>query len=185
MSKKEIIRAEVIESRILIIRGKKIMLDHDLAELYGVETKYLNRQVKRNIRRFPDEFMFQLTLEEKNELVTNWHRFNSLKHSTSLPFAFTEYGAVMLASVLNSLKAVEASILVIRAFIRLRKILSTHKKLAQKLRELELKIESHDEQITAILTAINQLLTPSEKTKKKIGFTVGEKRVKYSLGNFN
>jgi phage regulator Rha-like protein len=171
---------DLIQNKILFLRGKKVMLDRDLAELYGVETKYLNRQVKRNIKRFPEEFMFQLTIEEKNELVTNWHRFDSLKHSTSLPFAFTEYGAVMLATVLNSNRAVESSILVVKAFIRLREIVSTYKELAEKLKELELKLETHDEQITAIFEAINQLLAPPETPKKKIGFTVEEKRIKYS-----
>jgi hypothetical protein len=103
------------------------MLDRDLAELYGVETKNLNRQVKRNPERFPSKFMFQLTLSEKTELVTNWHRFNSLKYSTVLPFAFTEYGALMLASVLNSPRAIEAGIFVVRAFVHLKEMLLTHR----------------------------------------------------------
>lgn len=179
MSVKEIIPTERIENKILLIRGQKVMLDRDLAELYGVETKNLNRQVKRNPERFPSEFMFQLILSEKIELVTNWHRFNSLKHSTVLPFAFTEYGALMLASVLNSPRAIEAGIYVVQAFVKLREILSTHKELAQKLKELEYKIETHDEQITAIFEAINQLLTPPPVTKRKIGFEVREKGVKY------
>lgn len=179
MNKKEIIPIEAIKSKILIIREQRVMLDRDLAELYGVETKYLNRQVKRNIQRFPDEFMFQLTLDEKNELVTNLHRFKTLKHSTSLPFAFTEHGAVMLASVLNSPRAVATSILVVRAFIRLREILVTHKELAQRLKELELKIETHDEQIISILEAINQLLAPPQMEKRKMGFEVKEKGSRY------
>ena len=177
---KKLIVVESVEDKILLIRGQKVMLDRDLAELYGVETKNLNRQVKRNLERFPKEFMFQLTLEEKNELVTNWHRFNSLKHSSSLPYVFTEHGAVMLASVLNSVKAVEASIYVVRAFIRLREILLTHKELAVKLKELELKLETHDEQISAVMEAINQLLKPQEPTKRKFGFYVKEKKVNYS-----
>jgi len=156
------------------------MLDRDLAELYGVETKNLNRQVKRNPERFPSEFMFQLTLSEKEELVTNWHRFNSLKHSTVLPFAFTEYGALMLAPVLNSPRAIEAGIFVVRAFVHLKEMLLTHKELAQKLKELEYKIETHDEQITAIFEAINQLLAPPPTPKRKIGFEVKEKGVKYA-----
>jgi len=179
MSIKEIIPTERIENKILLIRGQKVMLDRDLAELYGVETKNLNRQVKRNPERFPSEFMYQLTLSEKNELVTNWHRFNSLKHSTVLPFAFTEYGALMLASVLNSPRAIEAGIYVVQAFVKLREILSTHKELAQKLKILEYKIETHDEQITAIFEAINQLLTSPPVQKRKIGFEVKEKGVKY------
>ncbi|MCK9426516.1 MAG: ORF6N domain-containing protein [Ignavibacteriaceae bacterium] len=179
MSANELAPTERIENKILLIRGQRVMLDRDLAELYGVETKNLNRQVKRNPERFPSEFMFQLTLSEKNELVTDWHRFNSLKHSTVLPFAFTEYGALMLASVLNSPRAIEAGIYVVRAFVHLKEILLTHKELAQKLKELEYKIETHDEQITAIFEAINQLLTPPPAPKRKIGFEVKEKGVKY------
>ncbi|MCK9210613.1 MAG: ORF6N domain-containing protein [Ignavibacteriaceae bacterium] len=180
MGVNELLPTERIESKILLIRGQKVILDRDLAELYGVETKNLNRQVKRNPERFPSEFMFQLTLSEKIELVTDWHRFNSLKHSTVLPFAFTEYGALMLASVLNSQRAIEAGIYVVRAFVKLKEILSTHKELAQKLKELEYKIETHDEQITAIFEAINQLLAPPPAIKRKIGFEVKEKGVKYA-----
>jgi hypothetical protein len=118
--------------------------------------------------------MLQLSAEEKAELVANCDRFNSLKHSTTLPYAFTEHGAVMPASVLNSPQAVEASIYVVRAFVRLREILLTHKELAQKMKELELKIETHDEQITALFETINQLLTPPAIQKRKIGFDVKE-----------
>jgi len=164
------IRTEFIENKILLIRGKRVMLDRDLAELYGVETKNLNRQVKRNIARFPIEFMFRLTKEEKSELVTNWHRFNSLKHSSYLPYAFTEYGAVMLASVLNSPKAVETSILVVRAFIKLREILLANNKLAEKFKDLECKLEINDDQIKTIFEVINHLLVPPQKKNNKIGF---------------
>ena len=164
------IRTEFIENKILLIRGKRVMLDRDLAELYGVETKNLNRQVKRNIARFPIEFMYRLTKEEKSELVTNWHRFNSLKHSSYLPYAFTEHGAVMLASVLNSPKAVETSILVVRAFIKLREILLANNKLAEKFKELECKLEINDDQIKTIFEVINHLLVPPQKKNNKIGF---------------
>lgn len=180
MSINEIVPTERIENRILLLRGQRVMLDRDLAELYGVSTKVLNQAVKRNSERFPTDFMFVLTKSEKDELVTNCDRFNSLKHSTVLPFAFTEYGALMLASVLNSQRAIEAGIFVVRAFVKLREILSTHKELAQKLKELEYKIETHDEQITAIFEAINQLLTPPPAPKRKIGFEVKEKGVKYA-----
>ncbi len=180
MSENDIIPAETIENKILLIRGQNVMLDRDLAGLYGVTTKRLNEQVKRNKERFPDDFMFQLTLEEKNNLVANCDRFNSLKYSSSLPYAFMEHGAVMLASVLNSTKAVEASIFVVRAFIKLRELLLNNKELVIKLKELELRMGTHDEQITTILEAINQLLTPPEKSKNKIGFSVKEKRGKYS-----
>lgn len=180
MSKKDTVNIELMENKILLIRGHKIMIDTDLAKLYGVSTKRLNEQVKRNKERFPSDFMFKLTIDEKLEPVANCDRFHSLKHSTSLPSAFTEHGALMLASVLNSPRAVEVSIFIVRAFIHLREILSTNKKLAQKLKELELKIELHDDQIAAIFQAINQLLTPPEKPKKKIGFSVEEKKIKYS-----
>jgi len=180
MNAKEIIPVERIESKILLIRGQKVMLDRDLAELYGVPTKVLNQAVKRNNERFPTNFMFVLTKSEKDELVTNCDRFNSLKHSTVLPFAFTEYGALMLASVLNSPRAIEAGIYVVRAFVHLKEMLLSHKELAQKLKELEYKIETHDEQITAIFEAINQLLAPPPATKRKIGFEVKEKGVKYA-----
>ena len=106
-----------IEGMIFVIRGKKVMIDRDLARLYEVETKNLNRQVRRNIERFPEEFMFQLTAHEKNELVTNCHRFEPLKHSTSLPYAFTEHGVTMLAGALKSERAVKISIHIVKTFI--------------------------------------------------------------------
>jgi phage regulator Rha-like protein len=167
---KDIISLETIEQKIFLIRGHKVMIDRDLARLYGVETKYLNRQVRRNIERFPEEFMFNLTREEKDELVTICHRFKTMKHSSTLPYAFTEHGVAMLASVLKSEKAVKISIVIIKAFVRLRRFLATHKELAHKLSELERKIAKHDEDIQAIFYAIKQLMTPFEKPKRKIGF---------------
>lgn len=138
---KELILQEVIQQRIFLIRGRKVMIDRDLAELYGVETKYLNRQVKRNIKRFPEEFVFQLKEKEKNELVTICHRFETMKHSSALPYAFTEHGVAMLASVLNSERAIKASIHIIETFVKLREMISTHKDLKRKLGELEKRIE--------------------------------------------
>jgi hypothetical protein len=171
MTKKEaIVRAERIESRILLIRGHKVMLDSDLADAYGTTTKALNQAVKRNRKRFPTEFMFQLNRREKDEVVTNCDHLRKLKYSPNLPFAFTEYGAVMLASVLNSPNAVQASIAVVRAFIHLREMLATHRELARKLAQLEKRIEGHDEEITAIFEAIRQLMEPPDKTSKRIGF---------------
>jgi hypothetical protein len=173
---KELIPHEVIENQIFLIRGKRVLLDKDLAHLYEVETKYLNRQVRRNKDRFPDEFAFQLTRAEKNELVTNWHRFKSMKHSTALPYAFTEYGVAMLASVLKSKRAVLMSILIIKTFVKLRELLTTHKDLAQKLTELEKKYEKHDEKIHAIIQTIRELIEASkelpkaEPPKRRIGF---------------
>ncbi len=162
---------EKIEDKIFLIRGHRIMIDRDLAQLYGVETKYLNRQVKRNQERFPEEFMFQLTKDEKEELVTNWHRFEKLKHSSTLPHAFTEHGVAMLSSVLNSGQAVKISIQIIKTFVKLRELISSHKELALKLSQLERKIEKHDEEIMGIFEAIRQLMVePEDKPKKRIGF---------------
>jgi phage regulator Rha-like protein len=146
------------------------MIDRDLAELYGVETKYLNRQVKRNIQRFPEEFMFRLTAEERDQLVTICHRFKTMKHSSTLPHAFTEHGVAMLAGVLKSERAVKISINIIKAFVKLREILSTHKELAKKFSELERKIEKHDDEIRMIFDAIRALMAPPEKKRSKIGF---------------
>jgi hypothetical protein len=180
MKTKTIVPVGFIEHRIFIIRGLKVMLDRDLADLYGVETKYLNRQVKRNRERFPHEFVFQITKTERNELVTNWHRFESLKHSSSLPYAFSEHGVAMLATVIKSPKAVKMSILIVKAFVRLRDILSSHKELAEKLQLLEKKIDRHDEEIQAIVEAIHQLLQPPEKPKNPIGFRISEPRAAYN-----
>jgi hypothetical protein len=131
---------ERIADSIFLIRGMRVMIDADLARLYGVSTKRLNEQVRRNPDRFPADFMFQLSKEEKAEVVANCDHLENLKYSPSLPHAFTEHGALMLASVLNSPKAVETSIYIVRAFIRIREILATHKDLAQKLVDLERKI---------------------------------------------
>lgn len=161
---------ERMDSRILLIRGYRVMLDADLAEIYGTTTKALNQAVKRNRERFPAEFMFQLNRREKDEVVTNCDHLRRLKYSPNLPFAFTEYGAAMLASVLNSPVAVQASIAVVRAFIRLREILAAHKELARKLAQLEERIEGHDEEIVAIFEAIRELMAPPEKPGKRIGF---------------
>ena len=168
----DLIPQEIIEQRIFLIRNQKVMIDKDIAELYGVETKHLNRQVKRNIQRFPNEFMFKLTIEERNQLVTICHRFKTMKHSSVSPYAFTEHGVAMLASVLKSERAVKISITIIKAFVKLREILSTHKELAHKLRQLESRIENHGEEIKAIFDAIRQLMAPPEAKKKKIGFRV-------------
>jgi len=126
-----------IEQRIFFVCGQRVMIDRDIADLYQVETKHLNRQVKRNSERFPVEFMFQLSNEEKDQLVTNWHRFSSLKHSTTRPYAFTEHGVAMLSSVLKSKRAIQVNIQIIKTFIRLREIASTHKELSRKLKDLD------------------------------------------------
>ena len=178
--KKSFVPVEQIEKAILLIRGRKVMLDADLAKLYGVSTKRLNQQVTRNRERFPEDFMFQLTAGEKAEVVANCNHLSRLKFSPTLPYAFTEHGAIMAASVLNTERAVEASVFVVRAFVRLREMLATHKQLSRKLGELERKIERHDESIQAILEAIHQLMTPPETSTKQIGFKVKEKCPAYS-----
>ena len=170
---KDLIPQEKIEQRIFVIRRRKVMLDRDLAELFGVKTRHLNRQMKRNIRRFPEEFMFQLTKKERDELVPIWHQFKKMKHSYALPYAFTEHGVAMLASVLHSDRAIKMSIIIIKTFVKLRQILATHKELAYKLRELENRVGKHDSDIQAIFQAIKQLLEPPPaKEKKVIGFRV-------------
>jgi len=171
-SKQSIIPLERIEQSILLIRGHKVMLDSDLAKLYGVTTKRLNEQVKRNRSRFPEDFMFRLTAKEKAEVVANCDHLTQLKFTPTLPYAFTEHGAVMLASVLNSSIAVQASIQVVRAFVRLRGILATHKELARKLEELERK---YDSQFKVVFEAIRQLMTPPEPKRRPIGFRVHKK----------
>ena len=164
---------ESIEARIVLIRGQKVMLDTDLASLYGVSTKRLNEQVKRNGERFPEDFMFRLSAEETEGLRSQFATSNDGRGGRRYrPYAFTEHGAVMLASVLNSKIAVEASLRVVRAFVRLRQTLATHRELATKLAELEARIEAHDDNITAVFEAIRQLMEPVEKPRKRIGFAV-------------
>lgn len=133
MGDASIVPVERIEQQILLIRGQKVMLDRGLAGLYGVETKALNQAVKRNLERFPEDFMFKLSAEEKSELVTKCDRFESLKHSSAMPHAFTEQGVAMLSSVLKSKQAVNVNIAIMRAFVRLRKMLESHAELAQVL----------------------------------------------------
>jgi len=168
---KALIPYEIIEQKIFLIRGHKVMLDRDLAELYDVPTKQLNRQVQRNKDRFPEEFMFQLNHAERDELVSNWHRLETMKHSSVPPYAFTEHGVAMLASVLNSKRAVKISILIVKTFVKLRELISTHKELAHKLEQLEKKFEKHDVEIQNIFDAIRQLLAPPPPgPKRRIGF---------------
>ena len=177
MNKAQVIPVEVVENKILLIRGQKVLPDKDLANLYGVETFNLNKAVKRNLNRFPEDFMFRLSREEFKNLKFHFGISSipggkeSWGGTRKLPYVFTEQGVAMLFSVLRSERAVQVNILIMRTFVKLREILSTHKELAQKLKYLELKTETHDEQITAIFDAINQLLTPPPATKKKMGFS--------------
>jgi len=154
VSRESLVPMERIERAIFLIRGQKVMLDADLAELYGVLTKVLNQAVKRNKERFPVDFMFQLTKEEKDEVVTNCDHLKRLKFSPTLPHAFTEHGAIMLATILNSPVAVQSSIQVVRAFVRLRQMLASNAELARKLDTLERK---YDAQFKVVFDAIRQL----------------------------
>jgi len=151
-----------------------VMLDADVARLYGVTTKRLNEQVKRNRTRFPEDFMFQLNRQEKAEVVANCDHLRRLKFSPTIPYAFTEHGAVMLASVLNSETAIQASIQIVRAFLRLRALFSEHKELARRLDEVESK---DDTQFKAVFDAIRELMAPPARARRRIGFTAaGAKR---------
>ena len=167
VSRESLVPMERIERAIFVIRGQKVMLDADLAELYGVLTKVLNQAVKRNKERFPVDFMFQLTKEEKDEVVTNCDHLKRLKFSPTLPHAFTEHGAIMLATILNSPVAVQSSIQVVRAFVRLRQMLASNADLARKLDTLERK---YDAQFKVVFDAIRQLMTPPEPKRQQIGF---------------
>ena len=158
---------ELIETRIFLVRGHKVMLGPHLAELYGIETRVLMQAVKRNSNRFPGDFMFPLT---RGEIQSMSQFVTSLKYSKAV-YVFTEQGVAMLSSVLNSPRAIQMNIAIMRAFVKLREILSTHKELAMKLKQLEMKIEGHDEEIQAIFEAIRQLMAPPpEKPKRPIGF---------------
>lgn len=160
-----------VEYKILLIRGFNVMLDSDPATLYGVTTKRLNEQVQRNIGRFPEDFMFQLTKEEKqilkSQIATSSANWGGRR---TPPYAFTEHRAIMLAGVLNSQQAVDASIFVVRAFVRLREILSTHKEISKNLAALDRKVAGHDGNIKAILAAIRRLMKPPPSKTKRIGF---------------
>ena len=166
-----LIPIDAIAQRIFVIRKQRVMLDADLAELYGVETKVLKQAVKRNIVRFPAEFVFQLTQNEKLKVVTNCDHLDRLKYSAVLPQAFTEHGALMLGNVLKSARAIEVSLLVVRTFVRLRELLSANKDLAVKVDELERKLIGHDKAILNLVTAIKELMTTPQKKKRSIGFT--------------
>lgn len=170
-----------IESRIQVLRGQRVMIDVDLAELYGVPTKALNQAIKRNANRFPQDFLFQLEPTEKAEVVTNCDHLQKLKFSKVLPYAFTEHGAIQAANVLASSQAVEMGIYVVRAFVHLREAASLNADIANRLSELELKTESlelsHDTfsrntrlQLRQLLDAVRELTTPPEPPKRPIGF---------------
>jgi len=173
-----VVAYEAIEQRILVLRGQKVMLDGDLAQLYGVTTKRLNEQIKRNLMRFPEDFMFQLTAQEASFMRSQFATA-SKRNVGHRPFAFTEHGAIMAASVLNSPQAIEASVHVVRAFVRMRQAIETHREWARKLEELETQVGTHDEEIQLIFKALKQLMAEPAKKKKAIGFGAKEAKGKY------
>ena len=163
----KLILQEVIQNKIFLIRGLKVMVDKDLAELYGVTTYDLKRAVRRNLPRFPIDFMFELTQQEHSALRRHFGALDRGGHSKYLPYAFTEHGILMLSSVLNSERAVQVNIQIMRAFTQLREMLANHKELRQKIKEMEGK---YDYQFKVVFKAIKKLLDPSVKPKRRIGF---------------
>jgi phage regulator Rha-like protein len=176
-SSKALAPVEDITRAILVLRGHRVLLDTELAVLYGVTTKRFNEQVRRNAKRFPADFMFQLTAEEISSLRS---QFATLKlgrgqHRKYLPYVFTEHGAIMAATILNTPRAVEMSVYVVRAFVQLRELLASNKELARRFAQLETRLDkkltTHDEAIAAILSAIRQLMHPPVPKRRPIGFT--------------
>ena len=159
-----------VDQRILTIRSEKVMIDRDLAEVYGVTTKALNQAAKRNIERFPADFRFQLTGKERDEVVTNCDHLQNLKYAPALPWAFTEHGALMAASVLNSPRAVEMSVYIVRAFVRLREYARGHAEMTKRLDALERRVTDHDDDLREMFNALRALLTPSPRSGREIGF---------------
>lgn len=170
-----------VEGLIFLIRGQKVMLDRDLAELYGVETRGLIQAVKRNPERFPSDFMFQITKEEFHRLRSQIVISKGRGGRRYLPYAFTEQGVAMLSSVLHSDRAIQVNIAIMRVFVRLRELMSTHKELDRRLSELEKHLKDHDYQIQTVFEAIRQLMTRPEPSRKRIGFMAKESRSAYGV----
>ena len=175
MARHSLVRVDRVERSILVIRGIRVIIDEVLAAFYGVTTKRLNEQVKRNAERFPPDFVFRLTADEAEALRSQIATLKTGRghHRKYRPYAFTEHGALMAASVLNSRKAIEMSVLVVRVFVKLRAVLAAHRELAARLNELERKLSRHGEQIIAIFDAIREIMEPPVKSKRRIGFGQG------------
>jgi hypothetical protein len=169
MTKRNSALALPVDSRILHLRNHKVILDSDLAQLYGVSVKRLNEQVKRNRERFPKDFLFRLTAKE-HESLRSQNATSKRGGRRFLPYAFTEHGAIMAATVLNSERAIEMSVFVVRAFVRLRETIATNRQIAGKLEELESRLEKHDTAIQDIIDAIKELMSPEVPPRRKIGF---------------
>lgn len=161
---------ETVINKILTIRGMKVMVDKDIADLYHVTTKRLNEQVKRNKQRFPEDFMFQLTAEEKEEVVAKCEHLKNLRFSPALPYVFTEFGIMMLASVLNSDTAIQVNIQIVRVFAKIREMLITHKDILLKLEKIEKKLGEHDGQIGIVFEHVRSLINTPPPPRRKIGF---------------
>ena len=171
-----------IETAIYLVRGQRVMLDSDLAEIYGVLTRRLNEQLRRNLKRFPKDFAFQLTTREFRNLMSQFATSSLHGGRRKLPWVFSEHGAIMLASILNSPIAVAASVRVVRAFVRLREMIAANGQLSQRLSELERKMDTHDEAIVELFAAIRQLIEPpAPKEKREIGFHVRERGAVYRV----
>jgi len=171
-----------IETSIILVRGQRVILASDLARIYGVETRVLNQAVKRNIDKFPEDFMSRLTRAEAEEIAGSRSQsviLNRGQNVKYLPFVFTEHGAIMAANVLNSPRAAQMSVFVVRAFVRMRQMVTAHKEMAAKLTELERNVTIHDSHIKSLFEAIRKLMTPPEPKERKIGFIVKERTAKY------
>jgi len=171
-----VIPLEVIENKIFILRGHRLMLDRDLAALFGVETKVLNQAVKRNLERFPPDFLFKLTPKEAKTVLSSRSQIVTLKQGQNIkyaPYAFTEHGVVMLANVLKSPVAVRASIQVVRAFVHLRQLIAANDDLARKIKALEKKVGKHDDDLEAVLSALKEILEPPPEhpARRRFGFS--------------
>jgi ATP-dependent Clp protease ATP-binding subunit ClpA len=177
-----VVSLDRVESLILSMRGRRVILDSDLARLYGVTTKRLNEQVRRNFGRFPADFMFRLTVEEAEALRSQNATSKAGRGGRRYaPYAFTEHGAIMLASVLNTTRAVDVSVYVVRVFVRLREMMATNREVAMKLQELDRKVAGHDEAIRSLVQAIRRLMAPPRPQRRSIGFRVEEAGPRYRL----
>ncbi|QBN20623.1 ORF6N domain-containing protein [Flavobacterium nackdongense] len=172
MGKELVVTEEFIMSKILLIRNQKVMVDSDLATLYSVSTKQLNQQVKRNIKRFPTNFMFQLTAIEKEQLVANCDHLNKLKFSSTLPYVFTEHGTMMLGNVLSSDRAIEFSIKIVEAFIKMREFLTNNLSVKLEIEEIKKKLNNHDKNIELVFSYLDEMMEKNENKveRNKIGY---------------
>ncbi|MBL4887489.1 MAG: ORF6N domain-containing protein [Flavobacteriaceae bacterium] len=172
---KSLVPKEVIMSKILVFRNQKVIIDRDLAELYEVKTKRLNEQVRRNIKRFPPNFMFQLTKEEKEEVVANCDHLQSLKFSPFLPYVFTEHGTMMLTNVLNSDKAIGVSIKIVDVFVKMREMLTDNLSIKLEIEEIKKKLSNHSKNIELVFNYLDELIEKKEKPRAKIGYKKDKK----------